>query len=100
MKEAYEEIERLSQNPETRRLAEYRARELKDIRQRELDAREDGIEQGIEQGIELGLEQGIELEKREIVLRMYGKNFSMEDIVQVTGVPLEKINEIINSIEQ
>lgn len=100
MKEAYEEIERLSQNPETRRLAEYRARELKDIRQRELDAREDGIEQGIEQGIELGLEQGIELEKREIVLRMYGKDFSMEDIVQITGVPLEKINEIINSIKQ
>jgi hypothetical protein len=24
----------------------------------------------------------------------------MEDIVQITGVPLEKINEIINSIKQ
>ena len=42
MKEAYEEIERLSQDPKTKRLAEYRERELKDIRQREFDAREDG----------------------------------------------------------
>jgi len=32
MKEAYEEIERLSQNPETQRLTKFRERELKDIR--------------------------------------------------------------------
>lgn len=88
MKEAYEEIERLSQNPETQRLAEFRERELKDIRQRLYDAREDGIEQGIERV------------NRETVIRMYEKDFTMEDIIQISGIPLEKINEIINSIKK
>ena len=84
MKEAYEEIERLSQNPETQRLAEFRERELKDINQRLYDAREDGIEQ----------------EKKETVIKMHEKDYSLEDITEITGVPLEKINEIINSMKQ
>lgn len=84
MKEAYEEIERLSQDPKTKRLAEYRERELKDIRQREFDAREDGIEH----------------EKRETVIKMHGKDFSLDDITQITGVSLEKIDEIIQSIRR
>ena len=84
MKEAYEEIERLSQNPETQRLAEFRERELKDINQRLYDAKEDGIEQ----------------EKREIVIKMLEKDYSSEDITEITGVPLGKVNEIINSMKQ
>ena len=66
--------------------------------QREDDAREDGIEQGIERGIEQGIGQGIEqgifmgkqIRDRELVINMYGKGFSMEDIIQVTEIPLEK----------
>ena len=86
MKEAYKEIERLSQNPETQRLAEFRERELKDIRQREYDAREDGIEQGIEQGIER------KNEKRETVIRMYGEGMPVESIVKYSQMSLERCN--------
>ena len=46
VKEAFEEIERLSQNPETRRIADFREQELLDMLQREEDARKDGMENG------------------------------------------------------
>src|SRR4051794_41033068 len=92
MKEAFEEIERLSQNPETQRLAEFRERELKDIMQREDDAREDGMEDG--KCVGKGRRE------RELVINMYGKGFSTEDIIQVTEIPLEKVMEIIKSIQQ
>ena len=82
MEEAYKEIKRLSQNPETQRLAEFRERELKDIMQREYDAREDGVEQG----------------KKDIVLNMIRKDFSPEQIKDITGVSLDKIKRIIASI--
>ncbi|MFD1926896.1 Rpn family recombination-promoting nuclease/putative transposase [Sporosarcina siberiensis] len=82
MREAYEEIERLSQNPETKRLAEYRERELKDIQQREYDAREDGKEK----------------EKKEVVIKMYGEDLPTELISKITGLTLEEISEIIKSI--
>lgn len=82
MREAYEEIERLSQNPETKRLAEYRERELKDIQQREYDAREDGKEK----------------EKKEVVIKMYGEDLPTELISKITGLTFEEISEIIKSI--
>ena len=40
MKEAYEGIQRLSQNSETQRLANYREHELRGQMQREVDSRE------------------------------------------------------------
>ena len=88
MREAFEEIDRLSQNPETRRLADFREQELMDILQREEDALEKGIEQGIEQG------------KREIVVRMHNKGVPKVDIAILAGLPMEKIEEIITEYKQ
>ena len=84
MKEAFEEIERLSQNPATRRLADFREQELMDILQREEDARVDGIEQG----------------KRDIVIRMHKKGMAQVDIALFTGLSMEKIDEIIMESNQ
>ena len=84
LKEAYEEIERLSQNPKTQRLAEFKERELKDINQRLYDAREDGIES----------------EKNEAVIRMYSDGMPVESIVKYSQVSFERVLEIINSMKQ
>ena len=80
MREAFEEIDRLSQNKETRRLADFREQELMDILQREEDAREDT--------------------KREIVIEMYTDGMSAENIVKYVKLPIENVLEIIKSIEQ
>lgn len=95
MREAFEEINRLSQNEETRRLADFREQELMDILQREEDAREDGVEQGLERG----LEQGIERTIREMVIRLHTNGMSKENVAKNAEIPFEKVTEIIKSIQ-
>lgn len=102
MKEAFAEIERLSQNPETRRLADYWSHELRGRLQIEADAKEEGLkrghQEGLEQGLEQGLERGLEKAKKEMVIRMYRKSLSLEDIVSFTDIPLKAVKEIIESM--
>ncbi|KAA0964844.1 Rpn family recombination-promoting nuclease/putative transposase [Sporosarcina sp. ANT_H38] len=92
LKEALSQIERLSQNPETRRMAISREIHLKDQLQREEDAESRGVEQG--------KEVGANLRDREIVLNMYAENLPAESIAQLTKIPLEKVKGIIESIVQ
>lgn len=100
LKEALTEIKRLSQNPETVRLAIAREIHLKDQLQREEDAELRGMEKGIEKGIEQGLEVGEERRNREIVLNMYGENISADSIANLTKIPFAKVQEIIKSVIQ
>ena len=62
MREAYSEIQRLSDDAETRKAAIAREIHLKDQIQRELDAKEEGIEEGREKG---RVEGRVEEEKKE-----------------------------------
>jgi len=80
MREAFEEIERLSQNLETRRLADFQEQELMDIMQREEDAREQV--------------------KKEVVIRLYTNGIPTEEIVKYIGLPFEKVREIIRSTQK
>ncbi|QUW23116.1 hypothetical protein JSQ81_05990 [Sporosarcina sp. Marseille-Q4063] len=80
MKETFEEIDRLSQNPETRHLADFREQELKDILQREADA--------------------IEQEKRKTVISLYHYGMSIVDIAKNVRISPEKAMNIIKSIEE
>lgn len=100
LKEALSQIERLSQNPETRRMAISREIQLKDQLQREEDAEFRGIEQGIEKGKVVGREEGAHLRDREIVLNMYAENLPAESIAQLTKIPLGEVKGIIESIVQ
>ena len=86
LKEALSEIERLSQDPKTVRLAIAREIHLKDQLQRERDAKLSGKE------------EGMELRGREIVLNMHKKSMSAEAIVELTNIPLVKVKEIIESV--
>jgi len=92
LKEALSQIERLSQNPETRRMAISREIQLKDQLQREEDAEFRGIEKGIE--------KGAHLRDREIVLNMYAENLPAETIALLTKIPLGEVKGIIESIVQ
>ncbi|MFJ7934397.1 Rpn family recombination-promoting nuclease/putative transposase [Sporosarcina sp. NPDC096371] len=96
LKEALSQIERLSQNPETIRMAIAREIHLKDQLQREEDAEFRGIEKGRVEGKVEGREEG----KKEIILNMHAANVPAESIAQFTQTPLEKVTGIINSVVQ
>ena len=83
MKNAFEAIDRLSQNPETRRLADFREQELRDILQREEDEKEKGIEQ----------------EKRETVISLHSNGMSVENIAKNVRLSTDRVLKIIKSIE-
>ena len=53
-----------------------------------------GIEQGINQGINQGTRQGIEENQKNIVKKMKEKNYSIEDIKEITGLSIEEIKKI------
>lgn len=92
LKEALSEIERLSQNPETVRMAISREIHLKDQLQREEDAESLGIEKG--------KEIGADLRNREVILNMHVERVPVEAIARYTQTPLEKVKEIIESNTQ
>ena len=122
IKEAMEQLEKISSNPELRRIIElkekylheeaparyfYKKQGLEEGRQEGLaqglkQGREQGVKQGIEQGIQQGIEQGIEQgvkqgtqkEKIEIVKKMLKSNFDVEVIANITELSVEKIKEI------
>lgn len=64
--EAWDEIQRLRQNPENQRLADYLEHELRGQIMRKADAREEGFKEGYEEGVRLGLEKW----RRKVVIGM------------------------------
>ena len=51
-------------------------------------------EQGMEQGMVRGLEQGRQEEKINTVLKMLRGNLPLETIVQISEIPMERIQEL------
>ncbi|MEK3933804.1 Rpn family recombination-promoting nuclease/putative transposase [Sporosarcina sp. FSL W7-1349] len=104
-KEAFEEIKRLSMDPETVQLAINREIALRDHIQRLADAEEEGFEKGIKKGIKKGREQGLEEGREkgqeakaiEIVQRLYEKSTPLSFIAEVTGMSVEEVKAIIDS---
>ena len=73
-------------------LHEWEKEKMDQLKQREtiesikIDIAEENFKLGVEQGIEQGVET--------IVKAMLDNNYKDEDIVSITGLSLEKINEI------
>ena len=88
LKEALAEIDRLSRNPATVRMAISKEIHLKDQLQREEDAELRGIE------------KGKRLRNLEIILNMHAENMPAESISRLTQTPLERVKGIIESNTQ
>jgi predicted transposase/invertase (TIGR01784 family) len=64
---------------------------------REMDIavnRREAMEEGMEKGLEEGMEKGMEQEKLVIAKNLLAKGSSLEFVHKITGLSLEKINEI------
>ena len=59
------------------------------------EGRQEGREEGRQEGREEGREEGHEESRTEIILNMLSKNqFSVEEIAELVGVTVEKVEEI------
>jgi predicted transposase YdaD len=63
-----------------------------------------GVEEGLERGLALGEERGLKLgeERRQrneadIVLKMLAKGYNTQDILEITGINQERLNQIATS---
>lgn len=83
IKEAMNELEKLSKDDELRRLAELREKAIRDEKNGLRHAREDGIKEGIEQ----------------VARRMLELNMSMQDIINATNLTEEQILNIKKNIK-
>lgn len=53
-----------------------------------------GIKKGLEEGREKGLQEGIQKEKRNTIRKLLEKNFSIEEIEEITGINKKEIKKI------
>lgn len=96
MKEAYDEIQRLSDDKETRKAAIAREIHLRDQVQREYDAKEEGEKKGKAEGKADGKIEGI----AEVALNMHKKQFSIETIAAATNLSVDDVLDIVKSNSQ
>ena len=102
IKKAKEEMEYLTGEAATRRIAELREKYIRDeaaikslAMERGLqEGIERGIKQGIKQGIEQGIEQGEVKTKAEIAKKMKEEGINIETIIKITGISEEELNKL------
>ena len=90
----------MSLSPEERNNYEYRLRAIRDEADAIEFATRKGLEQGIERGLAQGLEQGLAQKTEEFVKKLLEKNTKIEDIIELTGVTEEKIEEIKKKLQK
>ena len=54
-------------------------------------------EEGIKQGREEGLEEGVQKNQKEVVLKMYKKGMSKEDIANLLDLDIDIIDKILEN---
>lgn len=93
-KELVYEVERLSSDEHIIGLYDAEKEEKMIRNSYILDAQEKGMKQGFEKGIEKGIEEGIEQRTKEIVMNMLQKNYSYEQIMDITKLNIDEIQNI------
>ena len=92
LKEAMQNLDEISQQEELRRVAELREKAIMDEKNAITHALEDGKREGLKEGQILGEKK----KQQEIVKRMLAKNFSIEEIQDITSLSKEEIENIKN----
>ncbi len=98
IKEAMEQLKKISSNPELRRIIELKQKHLHDEAQAKVFYEERGLMRGLKKGIKKGREQGIFKNQLEVVKRMLKNGFNIETISKITELPISQIKEIQKSL--
>lgn len=90
IKEAKEELDKISQDDRLRRMALKAELERMDYEQRLCEAKRDGRKEGEA----IGESRGIKQEKKETALKMLQKQIDIQTIKEITGLTEEEINKL------
>jgi len=96
IKEAKEELERISQDDILRRKALNRTLEIADKLQLKKEAKE-AREKGLSDGLVTGEKIGIEKEKKSVIKKLHELNIPIEQIAKVVELKEEEVKEILSS---
>ena len=86
IKEAMNELEKISKDKELRRVAELREKAIRDEKNGLRHAKEEGIKEGIKEGIE------------QVAKRMLELNIPIQDIIKTTGLQEKQILELKKNV--
>ena len=95
IKEAKEELERISQDDILRRKALNRTLEIADKLQLKKEAKE-AREKGLSDGLVTGEKIGIEKEKKAVIKKLHELNIPIEKIAKIVELKEEEVKEILN----
>ena len=94
IREAAKKLNEMSEDEEMQRIAELREKAVKD----EMAVYDRGLEIGLEEGKKQGKEEGIKQGKIENAKKMIEKGFNIEDIIEITELSKEEIENMIKNI--
>ena len=95
IKEAKEELDRISQDDLLRRKVLNRTLEIADQLQLKKEAKE-AREKGLSDGLVTGEKIGIEKEKKSVIKKLHELNISIEQIAKVVELKEAEVKEILN----
>ena len=93
VKKANSVLHKMSEDEKLQRLAELREKWDLDERSARQNAIDEGLEEGRRLGLEQGLKEGLEQGKIEIAKKLKQKGMSVEEIIEITGLTKEEIEE-------
>ena len=94
IKEAKEELDKISQDDRLRRMALKAKLERMDYKQQLYEAKRDGKAEGRAEGRLDGIKEGTSKTQQEIVLKMLQKQIDIQTISEVTGLSEEEIKKL------
>ena len=100
LRQAFGAWEELSQTPESRIAYESRLKYILDEEAGKKDAHAAGVKEGLEKGLERGIEQGLEQGLEQTAINMIKEGASDEFITKVTGLSLEKVQQLRKQHQQ
>jgi predicted transposase/invertase (TIGR01784 family) len=93
IRKAHEKIMSVAQDSEMLRLYQMREMALMDYTSGINKAKREGEQKGIA----IGEQRGMQKERRNFVLNLSQKNKSVAEIAELTGLPVEEVNRILNN---
>ncbi|MBO4816445.1 MAG: Rpn family recombination-promoting nuclease/putative transposase [Clostridia bacterium] len=94
IKEAIEKLEDISSDEEKERIAELRQKYIMDRKSEMRTAIEKGLKQGLEEGRKEGRGEGMKQKTIEIAKKLREKGISTKEIVEITGIDENEINNL------
>ena len=96
VKEAMDELQYMSADPQTRAEYDARVKQLNDMRAAQSVKYNEGLEKGLEEGEKIGIEKGEKNAKVESAKKMLRDGLSIELVSKYSGLSIDDVSNLIH----